>query len=207
MPISASNFISASLSGTTSVVDGYANISLDTIPYALEGNKSFVIKLRTGSVTGEVLTTSPLLTIQDLSSVVSLTSDVSSITEGSTVTFTLTTANAVSGSNVYYTSNINSPDCTGANTGILTIINNTATFSLNANVDILTEDTEYFKVNIRTSNTAGNIVYSSNTITIQDTSNTEIVASGGNDIFVFAGYKYHVFLSSNNFFHLLGCNS
>ena len=67
MPISASNFRSNSLSGTVSVINGFANISLDTVPYALEGNKSFVIKIRTGSVTGEVLAVSPTITLQDTS--------------------------------------------------------------------------------------------------------------------------------------------
>jgi len=199
MPISASNFRSNSLSGTVSVINGFANISLATVPYALEGNKSFVIKLRNGSVTGEVIATSPTITLQDTSSVVSLTSNVSSINEGQAVTFTLTTANAVNGSNVYYTSNINLPDFIGANTGIITINNNTGSFTFNSNADSITEGVESFRVDIRTSNIAGNIVYSSNTITIQDTSNAEISASGGNDTFTFAGYKYHVFLSSNNF--------
>jgi hypothetical protein len=108
-----------------------------------------------------------------------------------------------SNANLYYTSNINSPDFTGANTGLLTIINNTATFTLNANADSITEGTETFGINIRTNSITGNIVYSSNNINLLDTSNAEIVASGGNDVFTFAGYKYHVFKSSNNFVLIL----
>jgi hypothetical protein len=202
MAISASNFRANSLSGTVSVVNGYANISLATIPYALEGNKSFVIKLRTGSPTGPVLATSPTITLQDTSSIVSLTSNVSSVSEGSAVSFTLTTSNVIDGSNVYYSTNsttTNSADFISANTGLLTIINNTATFTLTANADNITEGTEIFGINIRTNNAAGNVVYTSNNINILDTSNALILASGGNNVFINSGYKYHVFLSSNNF--------
>ena len=131
MPIFASNFASNSLSGTARVVDGFANITLPTIPYALEGDKTFVIKIRKDSATGDILSTSPVLTFKDPSSFVSLTANVSTVAEGNLVAFTLVTANAVNGANLFYsvfpvTANVTAGDFT-ANTGTFTITNATIT--------------------------------------------------------------------------------
>jgi hypothetical protein len=185
MPISASNFRSNSLSGTVSVINGFANISLDTVPYALEGNKSFVIKIRTGSVTGEVLAVSPTITLQDTSSVVSLTANVSSVAEGNAILYTLTTSNVVDGANVFFstnsvvTANVNSNDFIGGNTGTITINNNvgTATLIANADLSLFDETGERFTLQIRTNNTAGNIVVTSSNVLISDTSNQYNVLS------------------------------
>jgi hypothetical protein len=140
MPIFASNFASNSLSGTARVVNGFANITLPTIPYALEGDKSFVIKIRKDSITGDVLSTSPVLTFRDNSSFVSLTANLASVTEGNLISFTVVTANTVNGANLFYsvfpaTANVTSSDFT-SNTGMVTIVNNTGTFALRANADL-----------------------------------------------------------------------
>jgi hypothetical protein len=201
MAISASNFQSNSLSGTVTISNGFANILLPTIPYALEGNKTFVIKLRSGSINGTVLATSPTFTLQDTSSLVSLTANTATVNEGSSVTFTLTMANTANGTNLYYSlgGGTNNQDWTSANAGIVTINNNVGTFTLTANADSLSEAAETYQIQLRTNSVTGNIVYNSTSYTVADTSNAEISASGGNNIFTFAGYKYHVFLSSNNF--------
>jgi hypothetical protein len=201
MAISASNFQSNSLSGTVTISNGFANILLPTIPYALEGNKTFVIKLRSGSINGTVLATSPTFTLQDTSSFVSLTANTATVNEGSSVTFTLTMANTANGTNLYYSlgGGTNNQDWTSANAGIVTINNNVGTFTLTANADSLSEGAETYQIQLRTNSVTGNIVYNSTSYTLADTSNAEITASGGNDTFTFAGYKYHVFLSSNNF--------
>ncbi len=95
MPILASNFIANSLTGSVVVTDGHANLSLLTNPFALEGDKSFVIKLRKGNPTsGTVISTTPTITLRDSSSVVSLTANVATVNEGNLVQFTLVTANA-----------------------------------------------------------------------------------------------------------------
>jgi len=82
MPIFASNFVSNSLSGTARVVNGFANITIPSNPYALEGDKTFVIKLRKDSTAGDVLAISPTLAFRDNSSLVSLTANVSTVAEG-----------------------------------------------------------------------------------------------------------------------------
>ena len=183
MPIFASNFASNSLSGTARVVNGFANITLPTIPYALEGDKSFVIKIRKDSVTGDVLSTSPVLTFKDTSSFVSLTANVSSVAEGNLVAFTLVTANAVNGANLFYsvfpvTANVTAGDFT-ANTGTFTITNNAGTFALKANADVSlsNEDGETFRVQLRTNDSVGNVVFVTSNVVILDTYKTYNVLS------------------------------
>jgi hypothetical protein len=183
MPIFASNFASNSLSGTARVVNGFANITLPTIPYALEGDKTFVIKIRKDSITGDVLSTSPVLTFRDNSSFVSLTANVSSVAEGNLVAFTLVTANAVNGANLFYsvfpvTANVTAGDFT-ANTGTFTITNNAGTFALRANADVSlsNEDGETFRVQLRTTDSVGNVVFTTSNVVILDTYKTYNVLS------------------------------
>ena len=199
MPINTNNFTSNSLSGTTTVTNGAANITLGTIPFALEGSKSFVIDLRRNSIAGDIIATSPVITLQDTSSFISLTANVASVGEGSLVSFTLVTANAANNANLYYsvfpvTANLTVSDFYNSNVGVATLVNNQATFSLYANTDagFVNEDGENFKVQLRTNSVTGNIVYSTANIEILDyyklatitgiTSNV-VVLQGANVIF------------------------
>jgi hypothetical protein len=173
---------------------------LDTIPYALEGNVNFVVKLRKGSISGDVIATSPVITLQDLSSVISLTANTASVSEGSIVSFTLTTANAANNANVFYsvlpvTANVTNSDFYTANTGTVSLINNQATISLYANTDAgyVNEDGETFKVQIRTNSVTGDIIYTSANVAIVDlyklvtitgvTPNNASINQGANIIF------------------------
>jgi hypothetical protein len=177
MPIFPDNFVANSLSGTILITDGHANLSLATNPYALEGDKSFIIKLRKGGPSGLVIATSSPITLRDTSSIVSFTANISSVNEGNLVQFTLVTANAVDNSNVYYsvfpaTANITRQDFFGANTGMATIISNQATFALRANADLslMDETGENFRVQLRTNSATGNVIYATSNVTILDVS-------------------------------------
>jgi hypothetical protein len=176
MPIFASNFTSNSLSGSLVTADGFANVNLTTIPYALEGNKTFVIKIRRGGPSGDVLATSNPITLTDNSSVVSLTANTATVNEGGLVSFSVVTANAVNNSNIYFsvfpaTANVTASDFVG-NTGIFSIINNTGTFALKtaADLSIIDETGENFRVQLRTNAPNGNVVFTTSNIAIQDTS-------------------------------------
>jgi hypothetical protein len=220
MPIFPDNFAANSLSGTVLITDGHANLNLTTNPYALEGNKSFVIKLRKGGPTGLVIATSSPITLRDSSSIISLTANVSSVNEGNLVQFTLVTANAVDNSNVYYsvfpaTANITRQDFFGANTGMATIVSNQATFALRANADLslMDETGENFRVQLRTNSPVGNIIYSTSNVEILDVSkgfnilsfveNNSTVAEGGTLTLTFnatnipVGTVFHYFTEGN----------
>jgi hypothetical protein len=57
MPIDSSKFSSNSLTGAVKVSNGFANISLPTAFYALEGNITFNVSVRTDSTQGAVIYT------------------------------------------------------------------------------------------------------------------------------------------------------
>ena len=178
MPIFASNFASNSLSGAVRVTNGFANITLATIPYALEGDKSFVIKIRKDSISGEVLAVTPTLNFRENGSLVDFSANTSTVSEGGLVAFTVTTANVTNGANLFYsifpvTANVTADDFT-ANAGSFTITNNAGTFALQAKADtsLVDETGETFKFQLRTSSPTGNIIYTSSNITILDTYKT-----------------------------------
>jgi hypothetical protein len=195
MPLLASNFTSNSLQGTVVVSGGWANINLQVDAFAFEGDKSFTVKLRKDSTTGQVLGTSNTIAIYDYSGIVSLTANTATVNEGNLVGFTLTTTNVANYTNVFYsvfpvTSNVTLGDFS-ANTGVVTIINNVGTFALRANSDLslMDETGETFKLQVRTNSPTGNIVYVSSNVAITDVSkgfnvlsfveNSPTVAEGG----------------------------
>jgi hypothetical protein len=183
MPISASNFTSNSLSGTVFVSGGNVAVTLTPVPYALEGDKSFVIKIRRGSTQGTVLSTSAPITLKDRTTLVSLTANTATVAEGNLVSFSLVTTNVVNGVTVYYSvfpasANVNADDFTG-NTGSVVITNNTATFALQANINVapVDETGENFRVQLRTNSTTGNVVFATSNVTILDTYKTYNIIS------------------------------
>ena len=195
MPLLASNFTSNSLQGTVVVSGGWANIDLQVDAFAFEGDKSFTVKLRKDSTTGQVIGTSNTIAIYDYSGIVSLTANTATVNEGNLVGFTLTTTNVANYTNVFYsvlpvTSNVTLGDFS-ANTGVVTIINNVGTFALRANSDLslMDETGETFKLQVRTNSPTGNIVYVSSNVAIADVSkgfnilsfveNNSSVAEGG----------------------------
>lgn len=185
MPIFASNFTSNILSGAVFVSGGNVAVTLTPTPYALEGDKSFVIKIRRGSIQGTVVSTSAPITLKDRSSLVSFTANTSTVAEGNLVSFSLVTANAINGATVYYsvfpvTANVTADDFTG-NTGSIVITNNAATFALKANADVsLVDETgENFRVQLRTNSITGNVVFNTTNVTILDTYKTYNVLTFG----------------------------
>ena len=176
MPLIPSNFAANSLSGTVRVSAGYANVVLPVSKYAFEDRtKTFTLKLRRDSAAGPVIAQSNLVTLTDFSEIVSLTANTSTVAEGNLVSFTLVTANVVNGANVFFsvlpvTANITTGDFFGANTGTVTINSNQGTFALFANADysLVDETNETFKVQIRTVEPTGNIVFVSSNVAITD---------------------------------------
>jgi hypothetical protein len=174
MPVFASNFTANSLSGTVKVSGGTANIRLVVEPIAFEGTKQFVLKIRKDSAEGAVLGTTSNITIVDNSSIVGVTANTATVLEGNLVSFTITTANVPNNANVYFSvlpasANITSQDFE-ANTGRFTIVNNVATFALKANADLslMDEAGETFKLQVRTVSPVGNIVFTTSNIAITD---------------------------------------
>jgi len=206
MPLYASNFTANSLSGTVKVSAGTANIRIALAPFALEGNKQFVLKLRKDSVTGTVIATTPNISIADTSTFVSLTANTATVNEGGLVAFSLVTTNVVNGARIYYsvfpaTANVTADDFV-ANTGSAIITNNAALFTLQANTNFapVDETGENFRVQLRTTDVAtGNIVYTTSNFTILDTDKTY-------NIITFAPPSFNITESSNITFTFTATN-
>jgi hypothetical protein len=104
-----------------------------------------------------------------------------SVNEGSSVTFTVTTTGFGSGT-LYWTleavsgtvnnTDFSSPANAVTSGGSVTITSNSGTFSVTLASDATTEGAETFLARLRTVSTAGTIVATSSTITINDTSTT-----------------------------------
>ena len=174
--VSSNNFSTNSLTGTTTVRNGFANVFLSLTPYVLEGDKEFSVNLRKDSVSGTVLVSVPTQTIRDNSSFVSLTANTASVNEGNLVSFTLVMANAANNANLFYSivpfsANLTQSDFF-ANTGVITIVNNQATFTVRANVDAgyVDETGETFRLQLRQGSPTGNIFFTTTAnVTIVDT--------------------------------------
>lgn len=176
MTIQANDFGGNSLSGATVVANQKINISLPTVKTPLEGDKTFVVKIRQNSTVGDVLTESPTITLKDYSEIISIAVDAETIEEGGTVQFTITTANIDSYSNIYYTTsgNVTFNDFVGGNAGVITIIDNVGYANITANLDFndFVEGEEQFSVQFRGDSIEGPIAgTSANIVLIRDSSN------------------------------------
>lgn len=95
-----------------------------------------------------------------------------SVNEGSSLTFNVTTTNITNGTTLYWTSS-NTTDF-ATTSGSFTITSNAGSFSVTPTADLTTEGAETFTVSVRTTSTAGTIVATSATITINDTSTAPV---------------------------------
>lgn len=193
MSVNSNDFETGSLEGTVTILNQYANIILDTSPYAFEGDKRFVIKLRKDSVEGTVIATTPVITIQDNATVAGLVSNTYRLAEGDIAEFTFTTQNAPNNSILFYTvepmtanvtfddfirgpeNELNDANIFLANTGSFVVYNNVGRFTLQANVGgEIVEEGEKFRVQVRAANIEGPILAVSDNVTLLDTANIQL---------------------------------
>tara|TARA_B110000285_G_scaffold127260_1_gene143388 strand:+ start:4089 stop:6116 length:2028 start_codon:yes stop_codon:yes gene_type:complete len=137
-----------------------------------EGAQTFVVQIRTESVSGTIVGTSSAITINDTSQAppASYTTSASAnnIDEGSPLTVTVTTSNVADATTLYWTAT-NSTDF-GTSSGSFTITSNTGSFTVTPTADTATEGEETFDVEIRIGSIVGTIVDTLTSITINDTS-------------------------------------
>jgi len=184
--VNTSDFSSGSFSGSV-VISGasgtYNTGGSATVSYtlandlALEGQESFQLQVRTGSITGTIVATSSTVTINDTSvPTYSVSPSTTTVNEGSSVTFTVTTAGVANNTTLFYTLNgtgISSSDFTsGSTSGSFTINSNSGSVTLTLANDLTTEGNDQFQFNVRTGSATGTIVATSSTVTIIDTSGT-----------------------------------
>jgi hypothetical protein len=176
--IEAADFTTVT-SGSFTTVNNTASVTLTTsADITTEGVETFEVEIRTDSLTGNIVATTPTITINDtsLTATYAVSPDVTSVNEGDTVTFTVTTANVPDGTTLYYstTGTVEAADFTGTTlTGSFVINTNTATITKTLENDLTldaTEGEENFALEIRTGSTTGTVQATSSSITIADTS-------------------------------------
>ena len=132
----------------------------------LNNDKMFKVNLRTDNSSGPIVAISDVISIKNK---YQLTSQTTGIGEGETLTFNVTTIDIVDNTTLYWDiSNVTTStnDFTGNTNGTITINNNTGSFTITTNNDLLVENEEIFRVNLRTDNSSGPIVAISNPISI-----------------------------------------
>jgi len=188
MALLASNFAANSLTGNVVVSNGQANINLGAINYtALEGTKTFYVKLRKYSNTGALLGISNAIIIPDRTGVTSLVANVITIreTNANIVSYTITTANVIGDVTLNWrTTGTATGDDFIANTGTVLISNNVGTFTTRLASDFsgASETDEYYGIQLlpTSEGQTSKVIYTTplaNIVTVIDTSYAPIVNS------------------------------
>lgn len=178
----AADFSNNSLTGSFSIVGTGATTGIATVTRTIandiltEGNETFTFVVRTDSISGPVVATSPTITVADVVPTYSVTPSTTSVNEGSSVTFTVTTAGVPNGTVLYWTAlqvsgTLSASDFTDAAvSGSFTVNNNTGTIIRTISADRSTESIDIFQIQIRRSSITGTVIATSDSVTINDTS-------------------------------------
>jgi len=165
------------------------NVGIVTITTELDWkneSENIILSIRTGSTNGTITTTSSAVTITDTApSNVTVVPSATTINEGESVTFTITGTNIPDHSSRYRAYVIGSagiPDDftnTGSSFKSFGITNNTGSVTLDIKDDFLSEGIESFYVEFRYNSATSNLLATSPTITINDTSREPGSAANG----------------------------
>ena len=166
------------------------NVGIVTITTELdwrnESNENIILSIRTGSTSGTITTTSSAVTITDTApSNVTVTASSTTVNEGGSVTFTITGTNIPDHSSRYRAYIIGSASIdddfiyTGSSYKSFGITNNTGSVTLDVKDDSLSEGIESFYVEFRYNSATSNLLATSPTITINDTSREPGSAANG----------------------------
>ena len=140
-----------------------------------EGPETFVVRVRTGSTAGAIVTTSDPITINDTSNTPTFTlTPPSSIDEGSAGLITCTTTDIFDGTTLYWDV-VPTTDFTVSN-GSVTVNSNSANIYVTPDNDQTTEGPETFQLKLYTDSARTVNVATSSSITINDSSQTPAYA-------------------------------
>jgi hypothetical protein len=135
-----------------------------------ETGETFKLQVRVGSVTGNVLVVSDNVTILDTSntSVYFISHTSTQWSSSGNVTFEINTINVPSNTVLYYNTsgNVISTDFVEGNTGSVVVVNNVANLILTANTGLPEGEARVFTLQLFDAAIDGNVLFSSNTITI-----------------------------------------
>lgn len=177
---SAADFSPENGSFTTSTLNGSGSFSVNAVADRLtEGQQSYQVQIRSGSISGTVILTSNGQTINDTSLSPTFQITPATINEGSAGSFTV---NSLGPAGTYFWTILNGTTTNAdfsAVSGSFTTstLNGSGSFTVTPIVDYTTEGAETFQVQIREGSTAGTVLVTSASVTVNDTSTT-VTASG-----------------------------
>ena len=165
------------------------NVGIVTITTRLDWNnetENIILSIRTGSTSGTITTTSSAVTITDTApSNVTVTASSTTVNEGGSVTFTINGTNIPDHSSRYRAYIIGSASIgddfinAGSSFKSFGITNNTGSVTLYLKDDFITEGIESFYVEFRYNSATSNLLATSPTITVNDTSREPGSAANG----------------------------
>lgn len=178
----------SAVSGSFTINSNVGSFTVSTTADVItEGTETFTISIRTSSISGTVVATTPTISIVETATY-SISAAASSVNEGAGVTFNITTGAVADNSVLYWTINntttLSSDFSISSGSAIIT--SNAGSFIVTATADSLTEGSESFTVSLRTGSVSGPVVATSGSVTINDTSTSP------------AGYGFGVIPTSIN---------
>lgn len=161
--------------GSIQITNNAASFSVSpTSDITTEGSELFTVALRANTTSGTILATSSSVTITDTSlspPSYSVSPASSSVDEGTALTFNVSGSYIIDGTYYWTVNNITSSNIDfTANSGSFAITSNAGSFTVTANADLTTEGAELYTASVRTGSVTGNIVATSSSVTINDTS-------------------------------------
>lgn len=186
----ASDFSDNSLTGSVSVVSTGATTGVATITRTVandflnEGQENFFLTIRTNSITGPVVQSSPTVTVNDVVSSYALTPSALAINEGNTLTVTVSGSNIPNGT-YYWTihqeeGTVTASDFNPASfNGTVSVSNNSGSFNVVLVSDRLTEGEEKIIIRLRKDSITGEELAFTPVIVVNDTSRNVGEAANG----------------------------
>lgn len=167
--------------GTVTIVNNAATFSIVPIAdFTTEGQQTFTVSLRTGSLVGPVVATTGTVTVLDVSqnATFNFSSLAPTMLEGTSYTVGISTTNVPVGTILYWTVNNVSTVVNdfSAASGFFVVTVNAGSFVVTPTADFTTEGSETFTLSVRTGSINGPVVATSSSVTIIDSSLTPTYA-------------------------------
>ena len=168
----AADFTDNALSGSLAITSGLGTLTRTLTPDALtDPDKTFVLDIRTGSLTGPIVASSTPITIVDTTPAYAIDPSVSSVNEGEAVVFNVTTTNVADGTLLYWTNSgttLAEDFSDNANSGSVNVNSGTAAITRTLLLDAIASETETVILQLRTESVSGTIVATSGTVSVID---------------------------------------
>ena len=178
----ANDFVEAKNSGNVAIINNSANVTFTlSNDLTTEGLETIIFSIYTDELYSNLAATAETVVVTDTSitfvptATYNIVPSTLTVNEGNAITFSVYTSNVNNGTTLYWTNTgtANATDFNEAvNSGSFTVTSNVGNVTLNIALDSTTEGSETIIFNVKTGSTSGNLVATSNTVTIVDTSLT-----------------------------------